>query len=297
MHYTITRRVITHEGMSPAEAILAIDKVLAEHNIKPLRVLRQSILYGRPVPALERIASKGTPVCKACGSSCQYKTTRIRHARRTPNDFSLQMVDGYDCLCCKQEKGKAGHNATVLPDDSVPAAQIHSEVMEAQLENDPEAAFCYDANYLHYEILPRLIGALAGLYRTAGAFFIRLLDNTHYKQGGKTAAVRSDCRNCLYPQVACYWGKRQLVRLGGAGWARDRGIKIKPESQRALRLGELDFVHVDNDPFFGEIVEGQAVVVIFDFATLIVVRVGPQVGFRRVKVELELVVGRHTEGF
>lgn len=53
------------------------------------------------------------------------------------------------------------------------------------MENSPEAAFCYDANYLYYEILPRLIGALAGLYHTAGAFFIRLLDNTHYKQGGR----------------------------------------------------------------------------------------------------------------
>ena len=222
MHYTITRRVITHEGMSPAEAILAIDKVLAEHNIKPLRVLRQSILYGRPVPALERIASKGTPVCKACGSSCQYKTTRLRPSKKSPEDEGLQLVDGYACPCCKKENQKALsegrdkiiHNATILPGEAVPFAQIVSEAIEAQLEDDPEAAFCYDANYLHYEILPRLIGALAGLYRTAGAFFIRLLDNTHYKQGGKTAAVRSDCRNCLYPQVACYWGKCRLVRLG-----------------------------------------------------------------------------------
>lgn len=193
MHYTITRRVITHEGMSPAEAIVAIDKALAEHNIKPLRVLRQSILSGRPVPALERIASKGTPVCKACGSSCQYKTTRLRPSKKSPEDEGLQLVDGYACPCCKKENQKALaegrdkiiHNATILPGEAVPFAQIVSEALEAQLEDDPEAAFCYDSNYLYYKVLPRLIDRLCKLYHSAASWFQKQLEDARYQRSGR----------------------------------------------------------------------------------------------------------------
>lgn len=193
MHYTITRRVITHEDMSPAEAVSAIDRALSVRNIKPLRELRKSIFSDGVVPSLERIEASDTPVCKTCATYCHYKTTRLRPSKKSPEDEGLQLVDGYACPCCKKENQKALaegrdkiiHNATILPGEAVPFAQIVSEAIEAQLEDDPEAAFCYDTNYLYYKVLPRLIDRLCKLYHSAASLFQKRLEDARYQRYGR----------------------------------------------------------------------------------------------------------------
>ncbi len=72
--------------------------------------------------------------------------------------------------------------------------------------------------------------------------------------------------------------------------------KEKGLLQQSSEFGLINGEHFHDHTFLVKIMEGKAAVFVFALAALVVIGVGPQVGFRRIKVQLEFGIGGHTEG-